>query len=147
MLGSLERSLVYPAPPITRGNWNTRWIEKEDVFFDSYDSVTGKTSRLHGWFAPHPKPRNIVLYSHGQKEHVAVLVSVIGRLQVALDASVFVYDYRGYGKSEGKPAESGCIADGLAAQQWLAERTGLLPEDLVVYGRSAGWRSQCCCSC
>ena len=51
---------------------------------------------------------------------------------------MLVYDYRGYGKSTGRPTEVGCIADGLAAQQWLAERTGLLPEQIVLVGRSLG---------
>lgn len=69
---------------------------------------------------------------------MASLVSVVARLQETLDASVLVYDYRGYGKSSGSPTEAGCIADGLAAQQWLAERTGTLPEQIVVAGRSLG---------
>ena len=138
MIGSLQRSLIYPAPPITRGNWDTRWLNKEDVYFDSVDGASGKAVRLHGWFVPHDQPRNIVLYAHGQSEHVASLVNAVARIQEALDASVFVFDYRGYGKSEGKPTESGCIADGLAAQQWLAERTGCLPEEIVIYGCSLG---------
>lgn len=138
MIGSLERSLVYPAPPFTRGNWDTRWLNKEDVYFDSVDSVSGKAVRLHGWYVPHEKPRNVVLYAHGQSEHVASLVNAVVRIQEALDATVFVFDYRGYGKSKGRPTESGCIADGLAAQQWLAERTGRLPEEIVIYGCSLG---------
>lgn len=146
MLASLERSLIYPAPSVNRGNWETRWLDKEDVYFDSHLQIGKKknfgsrssTARLHGWFTPHPKPKQVVLYAHGQTEHVASLVSVVSRLQETLDASVFVFDYRGYGKSEGTPSEAGCIADGLAAQQWLAEKTGCLPEEIVVMGRSLG---------
>ncbi len=147
MLASLERSLIYPAPPVSRGNWETRWLDKEDVHFESQLPLDKKhgaagprmdTARLHGWFVAHPKPKQVVLYAHGQTEHVASLVSVVARLQETLDASVFVFDYRGYGKSEGTPSEAGCVADGLAAQQWLAERTGRLPEEIVVMGRSLG---------
>ncbi len=138
MLGSLERSLIYPAPSINRGNWDTSWVDKQDVYFESQDPRTQKTVRLHGWYCPHPEPKNIVLYAHGQSEHVANLVNVVVRLQETLDATVFVFDYRGYGKSEGMPSEVGCIADGLAAQQWLAERTGTLPEEIVIVGRSLG---------
>ena len=141
MLAAFERSLVYPAPSINRGNWETRWLEKEDVFFESrLAGPSGKSSaaRLHGWYCPHPEPRNFVLFAHGQSEHVANLVSVVARLQEALGASVLVFDYRGYGKSEGQPSEAGCIADGLAAQQWMAERTGMLPEEIVLVGRSLG---------
>lgn len=137
MLTSLERSLVYPAPPVKRGAWKTTWLDKQDVYFTSHGPGR-ETARLHGWFVPHPEQRHVVLYAHGQTEHVANLVSVVARLQETLHASVLVFDYRGYGKSQGRPTEAGCIADGLAAQQWLAERTGVLPEDIVLIGRSLG---------
>ncbi|MEN0109800.1 MAG: alpha/beta hydrolase [Planctomycetota bacterium] len=137
MLGSLERSLVYPAPPSGRGNWEPRWVDKQDVWFESRGPGRERAN-LHGWFAERAGARRVVLYSHGQTEHIPSLVSVIVRLQEALDASVLVYDYRGYGRSEGKPSEAGLIADGFAAQQWLAERCGVLPEEVVLVGRSLG---------
>ena len=138
MFRSIERSLIYPAPPVERGAWDTNWIQKEDVYFESPNGVGRAPVRLHGWFLEHPAPKSIVLYAHGQSEHVGRLVNVVARLQESLQASVFAFDYRGYGKSEGVPTEAGCIADGLAAQQWLAERTGSLPEEIVVLGRSLG---------
>jgi uncharacterized protein len=103
---------VYPAPPFDRGNWETRWIDREDVAITSIGPGR-QSQRLHGWFCPYPRQRHVVLYSHGQSEHVASLVSIVVRLQDALDASVLLYDYRGYGKSTGRPTEAGCIADGL----------------------------------
>jgi fermentation-respiration switch protein FrsA (DUF1100 family) len=138
MLGAVERSFVYPAPPRNRGNWQPGWVQKEDVWFESRAHAGEAPARLHGWFCPHPRARRVVLYAHGATEHVANLVSVIVRLQDTVQASVLVFDYRGYGKSDGVPSEAGCIADGLAAQQWLAERTGVLPEDIVLVGRSLG---------
>jgi fermentation-respiration switch protein FrsA (DUF1100 family) len=63
---------------------------------------------------------------------------LVFRLQSHLTATVFVYDYRGYGRSRGKPCERGCVADGLAAQRWLAEREGVDTSDIVVVGRSIG---------
>lgn len=137
MISTLERTFVYPAPPLNRGNWETRWLDKEDVRFESRGPGLDP-AWLHGWFAPLADARRVVLFAHGQSEHVPNLVSVVARFQEVLRASVLVYDYRGYGKSEGRPTEAGCIADGLAAQQWLAERTGVLPEDIVLAGRSLG---------
>jgi fermentation-respiration switch protein FrsA (DUF1100 family) len=55
-----------------------------------------------------------------------------------LAATVFVFDYRGYGRSRGKPGERGCVADGMAAQRWLAEREGVSTDDIVLVGRSIG---------
>ena len=55
-----------------------------------------------------------------------------------LQATLFVFDYRGYGRSRGKPFERGCIADGMAAQRWLAEREGVATDEIVLMGRSIG---------
>ena len=52
--------------------------------------------------------------------------------------SVFAWDYRGYGRSKGKPHEQNLLADARAAQLWLASREGVRPEDIVLYGRSLG---------
>ncbi len=133
MIRYIERSLIYRAPSTKRGNWHSRWVDKEDVWFHAADGT-----KIHGWFVPHPKARHVILYSHGNSEHVGDQVNTVLRLQAMLDATVLVYDYRGYGYSEGKPTEAGLISDGLAAQQWLAERTGLLPEDIILAGRSLG---------
>jgi len=59
-------------------------------------------------------------------------------LRDSLQGSVFLFDYRGYGHSEGRPSEAGCIADGVAAQRWLAKRIGVEPKQVVVMGRSLG---------
>lgn len=133
VIRSLERLLVYPAPSANDGDWDPRWIENEEVWFNSADGT-----RLHGWFVPHEQPKHVILYSHGNSEHVGNQVNTLLRLQSLLDATVFVYDYRGYGKSEGKPTEAGLIADGLAAQQWLSMRAGMSISDIVLMGRSLG---------
>lgn len=133
VIRAFERWLVYPVPSLAKGNWSPRWIENEDVVFAS----SGGT-QLHGWFVPHPEPKHVILYSHGNNEHVGNQVNQLLRLQSMLDATVFVYDYRGYGRSEGQPTERGLMADGLAAHQWLLKRTGLGASDVVLMGRSLG---------
>ena len=94
-------------------------------------SSTAGTSRI-------PKPKRLVVYCHGNGEHVADQANLVFRLQSHLPATVFVFDYRGYGRSRGKPYERGCVADGMAAQRWLAEQEGVETEDIVVMGRSIG---------
>lgn len=130
---AVERLLVYPSPSNATGDWSPRWIENEDVWFESADGT-----KLHGWFVPHPEPKHVILYSHGNNEHVGNQVNQLLRLQSMLDATVFVYDYRGYGKSQGRPTEKGLIADGLAAHHWLLNRTGARAEDVILMGRSLG---------
>ncbi len=129
----LETWMVYPIPPVERGDWIAAGLEHEEVWFHAADGT-----RLHGWFVPHPRARRAIVYCHGNGEQVADNVEVVTRLRDRLQASVFIFDYRGYGHSEGKPNEAGLIADGLTAQQWLAEKMGLAPDQLVVMGRSIG---------
>ncbi len=129
----LERWLVYPAPPLELGDWNPTGLGHEDIWFESADGT-----KLHGWFVPHASPKRAVLYCHGNGEHIAFNADLASRLRDSLQASVFLFDYRGYGRSSGRPSEAGCIADGCAAQLWLAKRTGLEPGDVVVMGRSLG---------
>jgi uncharacterized protein len=129
----LETWLVYPIPPLSWGDWNPTGLEYEEVRFTSADGT-----KLHGWFFAHPNPKHAILYCHGNGEDVASAGEFAAYLRGELRASVFIFDYRGYGHSEGRPYEAGCIADGCAAQAWLAKRMSITPQDIVVMGRSLG---------
>jgi fermentation-respiration switch protein FrsA (DUF1100 family) len=129
----LENWLVYPAPPLEAGDWHPTRFKYEDVSFDSADGT-----KLHGWFVPYPKSRRAILYCHGNGEDVSALAELAMMLNETVHASVFFFDYRGYGQSQGRPDEAGCIADGNAAQHWLAKRMGHQLNDVVLMGRSLG---------
>jgi fermentation-respiration switch protein FrsA (DUF1100 family) len=108
-------------------------LRPQNVWFRASDET-----KLHGWYVPHVEPKRYVVYCHGNGEHVADQANLVFRLQAHLQATLFVFDYRGYGRSRGKPYEKGCIADGMAAQRWLARKEGLSTEDITVIGRSIG---------
>lgn len=129
----LETWLVYPAPPLSSGNWQPEGFDQQDVWFTSADGT-----KLHGWLFEHPSPEHIVLYCHGNGELVAHNVRLMSRLRDELGATVMVFDYRGYGNSRGKPNEAGVVADGIAAQQFLAAQTGVKLDEIVLVGRSLG---------
>ena len=129
----IERSLVYPAPSRERGDWRPKWLRPQNVWFRASDET-----KLHGWYIPHPEAQRLVVYCHGNGEHVADQANLMFRLQSNLQATLFVFDYRGYGRSRGKPYEKGCVADGMAAQRWLAEKEGVATDDIVMVGRSIG---------
>ncbi len=133
MLSFFERWLVYPAPRHTAEDWVAAELPHEDVYFSADDGT-----KLHGWYVPHAKPRGVMLFAHGNGEHVARLAPLLKLLHDLADVSVFAWDYRGYGRSEGKPHEDNVLADARTAQLWLAERGGVRPEDVIVYGRSLG---------
>jgi fermentation-respiration switch protein FrsA (DUF1100 family) len=129
----LETWLVYPIPPVNRGEWNPVGLAHEEVWFNSADGT-----RLYGWFGPQRNCKRTILYCHGNGEDVSANADMLEKLRRELDANVFLFDYRGYGRSGGRPDEAGCIADGLAAQRWLADRLGVGNNDVVVMGRSLG---------
>ncbi|MGI9427982.1 MAG: alpha/beta hydrolase [Bythopirellula sp.] len=133
MLRFFERLLVFPAPRRDKADWTPLDLNFKDVYFDAEDGT-----RLHGWYVAHPQPRAVVLYCHGNGEHVARLAPRLKILNERIAVSVFAWDYRSYGRSEGIPHESNVISDAKIAHRWLAERTGTNPADVVIMGRSLG---------
>lgn len=128
-----ETALIFPRWAISPGNWEPTEFTYEDVYFPSADGT-----RLHGWYFPQPAADLQVLYCHGNGEDVAALGPYMDLLRTRHHCSVFVFDYRGYGRSAGKPDEPGVLADGRAAQQWLAQKAQLGPSQVVLWGRSIG---------
>lgn len=129
-----ENTLLYPAPRLESGEWNKRtaW-GAQDAEFSAADGT-----KLHGWYFPNPQAKRMVLLCHGNGENTALAAREAIWLRDNLDASVLVWDYRGYGKSEGKPSEQGLYQDGEAAAQWLAQKSGVQVSELYLVGRSLG---------
>jgi fermentation-respiration switch protein FrsA (DUF1100 family) len=128
-----ESYLIYPTWQIPPGNWNPTEFAYEDVMFTSDDGTS-----LHGWFFEYSRPQAVVLYCHGNGENVAWMGPNMARLRDTYQISIFAFDFRGYGKSEGRPQEAGVIADGKAARAWLSQRAGVDPQEIVLWGRSLG---------
>lgn len=132
-LQRLERSLLFRPAIYPEGDWQPTDLVHEEAWFASADGT-----RLHGWFCPAANPRAVVLYLHGNAGNVTGLKWTARRLQEKLGVSVLVFDYRGYGRSDGTPTEEGILADARAARRWLAARAGVDERDLVLLGRSLG---------
>lgn len=105
----------------------------EEVDFFAEDAV-----RLHGWWIPHPTPRGAVIYCHGNGANIANRVHLCADLH-RLGLNVFIFDYRGYGKSKGWPSEKGTYRDARAAYEVVRARYDDAEEPpVVVYGASLG---------
>lgn len=97
--------------------------------------------RIHGWWCPHPRhgeSSDVVLYCHGNAGNLSARRGVIPILQSEWNASVFIFDYPGYGKSEGRPNEAACYASAEAAYRWLTEDRRIPGERVILYGVSLG---------
>jgi fermentation-respiration switch protein FrsA (DUF1100 family) len=130
---SLEQAVVFQPSKYPEGNWQPGGLIHEDAWFEAADGV-----RLHGWFCPAEKPRGVLLYCHGNAGNIASCAPVLRMLTAGLRVSVLIFDYRGYGRSEGTPNEEGVLADARAARHWLARRTNVAEQDIVLLGRSLG---------
>lgn len=128
----LARKILLHPSKIDR-KWTPPWPDCEQVVIE-----TPKTHTLHGVYFPCENSRGAVLYSHGNGGTVEDWGDVGQRLRETLNVSVLVYDYRGYGKSEGTPTARGVLDDGRAARKWLAEREGIAEKDIIQFGRSLG---------
>lgn len=133
VLMALERSLIFFPMQYPAGYWHLQPAAAEDVWFTAADGT-----RLHGWYAGHEDPAAVLLFAHGNAGNITHRADIIERLHQDLHCTVLMFDYRGYGKSEGKPSEAGVLQDGRAARDWLAQRAQVAPDDLVLMGRSLG---------
>lgn len=105
--------------------------------FRELELRTTDGARLHGWFLPASEARGAVLVSHGNAGSIELRIE-LARAFVELGWSVLLYDYRGYGKSTGRPDEQGTYRDGEAAYEHLAKVEGLASERIVLHGESLG---------
>jgi len=128
-----EESFIFFPMRYPEGDWQPGWLSFEDVWFQADDGV-----RLHGWYAGRDDPRAVVLFCHGNAGNVTHRAETLRALNEFVGASVLIFDYRGYGRSEGKPDEPGILADARAARAWLAKRAGVAERDVVLMGRSVG---------
>ena len=128
-----EKSLIFFPMRYPEGDWEPPGVVFEDARFQSDDGT-----RLHGWYAAHERPRAVVLFCHGNAGNVTHRADTLRVLHDFVGVSVLIPDYRGYGRSEGKPDEPGVLADARAARKWLAEREGIPEKDVVLMGRSLG---------
>lgn len=133
MLAFFENELVYPGWRRSDGDWSPAGLHYEDVFFHAEDGT-----RLHGWYLPHEDPTAYVLYCHGNGDIVADAAWALDDVRQSSGAAIFVFDYRGYGRSEGRPHEAGVVADADAALDWLCQKADVPPERVVLIGRSLG---------
>ena len=107
-------------------------LEFEGVYFETADGVN-----LYGWFIPGPKSRGTVLLCHGIEGMISYRLASI-KIFNRLGLDVFIFDYRGYGHSEGKPTEGGTYEDIAAAWRYLIEERQVSPGQVIVFGRSLG---------
>ena len=92
---------------------------------------------LDGWYVPFANSKQVVLFFHGNAGNMSHRRASLQILH-DLGVNVLMVDYRGYGKSEGSPSESGLYLDAMAAWRYLIDEKDFAANDVVIFGRSLG---------
>jgi fermentation-respiration switch protein FrsA (DUF1100 family) len=129
--GCVSRLIYYPERDI-RGVPADHGLAYECVDLKTKDGVT-----LSGWWIPACKQRGVVLFCHGNAGNVSYRLDSI-LIFNRLGLSTFIFDYRGYGKSGGRPSEEGTYLDAEAAWHYLLQTRRIPQEDIIIFGRSLG---------
>ena len=107
-------------------------VPAEDTWFESGDGTS-----LHGWWIPFKRAKGTVLYCHGNAGNITSRIGVYRFLR-RTRLNVFAFDYRGYGRSEGRPTEAGVFDDAAAAFDYLVDEVGEDPGRILILGHSLG---------
>lgn len=113
------------------------WIDKPSAAIQDITLRT-RDGALHGWYLPVKNADAVLLLCHGQAGNLTARGQVLPDFSRLFNAATLVFDYPGYGISEGKPTESGCYAAADAAYEWLVREKGFTPEQIIIYGESLG---------
>ena len=105
--------------------------------FENVEFKTDDGLRLNGWYIPVENSQYTVLFCHGNGGNIMHRLDSIN-LFYKLGLSCFIFDYRGYGESEGRTTEEGTYLDAMAAYEWLTEEKKISSDDIIVFGRSLG---------
>jgi fermentation-respiration switch protein FrsA (DUF1100 family) len=133
----LDRYFVFhpepwPSPLMDRDWARASGLPLQDVWFKAEDGT-----RLFGWYVENRATPAVMLWCHGNAGNI------IHRLQNLVELykvgfSVFLFDYRGFGRSEGKPSEEGLYSDALGAYAYVTGTRRVAPQRLILFGRSLG---------
>jgi fermentation-respiration switch protein FrsA (DUF1100 family) len=128
----IERSFIYFPDSEPIGDPADFGLPFDDVFFSADDGV-----RLHGWFVPGESDVTWIWF-HGNAGNISHRLDNLRLLHDEVGVGIFLFDYRGYGRSQGSPSEEGTYRDAVAALACVLSRPDVDPQRILYFGRSLG---------
>ncbi len=126
-----SRSIFYPARSIAATPVDIG-LPFEDVFIKTRDNVT-----INAWLVKSSMGRGTLIFCHGNAGNIGDRLEKV-LLFHQMGFSVLLVDYRGYGKSQGRPDEAGIYKDAVAAYDYLLTRPDIDRSRIIGYGESLG---------
>jgi fermentation-respiration switch protein FrsA (DUF1100 family) len=129
-----EEKFIYFPHKYPRGMYeDTRFIPGlKDCWITTEDGV-----KIHGWFVPADSALATLIMSHGNAGNISHRIPIIRELQ-RRKFNVLMFDYRGYGRSEGSPDEEGIYKDGRAVFDYALKLPEVDPRRVILWGTSLG---------
>ncbi len=128
----LENRMIYFPTRDLEGTPSQVGLEFDDANIRTADGIS-----IHGWWVPHDEAKLTVLFFHGNGGNISHRIHLLELLR-DLGVSTLMVDYRGYGRSEGRPSEEGLYRDADAALKHLREARGIPLDRIVIFGKSLG---------
>jgi fermentation-respiration switch protein FrsA (DUF1100 family) len=129
----IEDKFIFHPDPVSARDPSHVGLSFENILFNTQDDI-----RLHGWFIPHQEARATLVWFHGNAGNISDRLLNIKLLHDRIKINIFIFDYRGYGQSEGTASEKGTYLDGAAAIKYLLGRDDAAARQLILFGRSLG---------
>jgi fermentation-respiration switch protein FrsA (DUF1100 family) len=133
----LENRLLFPGWSFP-GRW---YPPPSEMGVTDVDLASADGNKLHAWFVTPldwQPSSGAVLYSHGNGGNLSMRQVAMDQWRRELDRAVLIYDYPGFGKSEGKPTEDSCYAAAEAGFSWLVQTQKVPPDEVILLGSSLG---------
>lgn len=130
--GLMDRKFIYFPDKTVFASPESLGLAYEEIFFDTADGY-----RLHGWYVPGELDVTF-LWFHGNAGNIASRLANLKLIHDELQVNVFLFDYRGYGRSQVGPSEKGLYQDAEAALTYLRSRENGVQARIIYFGRSLG---------
>jgi fermentation-respiration switch protein FrsA (DUF1100 family) len=112
--------------------------DKQGLNYETVTFTSRDGTKLSGWFVPATRPAiGTVIHFHGNAQNMSAHFSFVAWLPQE-GFNVFVFDYRGYGQSEGSAKRKGIHEDSIAALKYIKSRKDIAQDRLLVFGQSLG---------
>lgn len=139
----LVRSPLYEAIVLRPSPVNENYAKARQLLeFQEYFIPCPDGHQLHAWLFTPGGARTLVIVHHGNAGNITNRI-YLAKACIACGSAALLYDYRGYGKSSGKPRLAGLVDDGLCAYDFARTKLGYTPEKIVNFGESIGTGVAC----
>jgi fermentation-respiration switch protein FrsA (DUF1100 family) len=107
-------------------------LDYENVLFRTADDLV-----LSGWYIPAKNGSLTFLFCHGNGGNISYTLDSVNILN-EMGFNCFIFDYRGYGNSQGSVTEEGTYLDAQAAYDWLTKEKKISAKNIIILGKSLG---------